>query len=65
MTAFLKCARHVDAWYNLGANEQSARVSSSPQRYGPLLFFKKAGNPIASEVAIGKGRIALERRQTR
>ena len=43
MTVFLKCARHVDAWYSLGANEQSARVSSSPHRYGPLPFFKKAG----------------------
>lgn len=42
MTLFLKCARQVDAWYSLGANEQSARVSSSPHRYGPLPFSKKA-----------------------
>lgn len=50
MTAFLNWAKHVDAWYSLGAKEQSATVSCSPHRKGPVPFFKNA-----ERVRVGRG----------
>lgn len=42
MTVFLKCAMQVEAWYSLGAKEQSASVTSSPVRKGPPVDFRCA-----------------------